>query len=133
MTRAHLASAALVALTMLGSTGCGGRYHHARYRYGYVARFQVVPVAVEAPVAYEPPPAPPPRPSPRIMHVTSPHLAPGTTVIIVNPTPAQVRAARGAPVAPVAPPSHDEPQDEAPPPPPQQAPQQGDPSWFDGE
>ena len=145
MTRSHLASAALVALSLLGSTGCGVHYHrarYARYHYVYAGSVSVAPMVEAPPVAYEPPPpppAPPPRPQPRIVHVTSPNLPPGTTVIIVNPTPAQARQAQQAQrprVVPVAPPPQDEPEEEAPPPPqraPQQAPQQADPSWFEGE
>jgi len=127
MTRATLASATLVAITLLGSTGCGGHHHRARYcAYAHVGVMRVAPVAP----AYEegPPQAPPPRARPRIVHMQSPQLPPGTTVIIVNPTPAQAAGH----IVPVAPARQDEPQEE-PAPAPQQAPQQDEPSWFEGE
>ena len=131
MIRAHLASTALVAFTLLGSTGCGGHHHRARYcAYAHVGVVRVAPVAP----AYEeaPPQAPPPRVQPRIVHMQSPHLPPGTTVIIVNPTPAQAAGQ----IAPVAPAPQDETEEEpqqapqAPQQAPRQEPQQG---WFEGE
>ena len=137
MMRATLASTTLVAITLLGSTGCGGHHHRARYcAYAHMGVYAHVGVAPAAPVApaYEeaPPQAPPQRVSPRIVHMQSPQLPPGTTLIIVNPTPAQAAGHIG-PVAPAPQPAPQEDQEEeqqAPAPAPQQAPQQG---WFQGE
>jgi hypothetical protein len=128
MTRANLASVALVLVAVFGSTGCCSQYGQARY--GYRARLRHViwvPGAPAAPPMVAPAPPPPPAPPQPAYAAYSGgsqpivvHAQPGTTIVIVNqpgggqPTvqylPGGAYAPRQqAPVAPPAPPVQENP------------------------
>jgi hypothetical protein len=126
MTRAHLASFALIVVAALGSTGCGVRYRRVRYAYGCAASVPVY-VARPAPVEVAPPPPPAPLPPPPAYSAAPKPIVvyanvPRTYVIVIPSTGGQpvVQAVpQIAPQAPAAP---------APRPAPQPAPQDG---WFE--
>jgi hypothetical protein len=135
MTRATLASAALVLVSLAGSTGCSSGYHdsyrapryHRYQRYAYTYGAPVVAVNVRPVVYVAPPPpaAPPPPPAPPAPPAARPiivHAPPGS-VIIINPqgTPGEVQYVRRGAPSPYAPPQYAPPpryhQPQQPPPP----------------
>jgi len=127
MTRLALASALLLATF---ATGCGGRYHRARYVYA-VRGLPIAVVAVRAPILAPPappmppePPMPPPQAAPQTIIV---HAPPGS-VVIVTPQGGRPQVVRQVPQA--APPPQEAPDAPEQPEAPQVEPQ--DQGWFQG-